>query len=130
MPEQVEQSPQTPQTPPVQPGGLSENAACALAYITFIPAIIFLVIAPYNQNPKVRFHCWQSISLAVVAVIVEVGLTVLSVIPGLVLLTGPLALIIWLAFFVLWLIVVMNALNGKMLKIPVIADFAAKQAGL
>lgn len=130
MPEQVEQSPQPPQIPQAQPGGLSENATSALAYITFIPAIIFLAIAPYNQSAKVRFHCWQSIFLGIAAVVVEVGLTVLSIIPGLVLITGPLALIIWLAFFVLWLIVVMNALNGKMVKVPIIADFAAKQAGM
>ena len=41
--------------------GLSDNAASGLAYITIIPAIIFLVVAPYNQKPEIRFHCWQSI---------------------------------------------------------------------
>ena len=43
--------------------GLSDDAASGLAYLTFIPAIIFLVVAPFNTNPKVKFHAWQSIFL-------------------------------------------------------------------
>jgi len=46
--------------------GLSDTAACGLAYVTIIPAIIFLVVAPYNQKSEIRFHCWQSISLGIV----------------------------------------------------------------
>ena len=34
-----------------------------LCYVTLIPAIIFLVVAPYNQNRLIRFHAWQSIFL-------------------------------------------------------------------
>jgi uncharacterized membrane protein len=48
--------------------GLNENSTCGLAYLTFIPAIIFLVTAPYNQNANVRFHSWQSIFLTVAAI--------------------------------------------------------------
>ena len=44
--------------------GLSDDAASGLAYLTFIPAIIFLVVAPYNTNPKIKFHAWQSIFLS------------------------------------------------------------------
>ena len=43
--------------------GLTDNAAGAVAYITIVPAIVFLVIPPYNTNPYVRFHAWQSIFL-------------------------------------------------------------------
>src|ERR1700679_2243912 len=43
--------------------GLSENSAGGLAYLTFIPAIIFLVMEPYNRNPFIKFHAWQSILL-------------------------------------------------------------------
>ena len=50
---------------PVQQGGLSETAAGAIAYITIIPAIIFLVMEPYNRSSFIRFHSWQSIFLGV-----------------------------------------------------------------
>src|SRR3954447_8813094 len=118
-----------PPPPPTQQTGLSENAACALAYITFIPAIIFLATAPYNQNPKVKFHSWQSIFLAIGWVAVWVVLTVIGMMPGLNLLDLILAPLVSLGFFVLWLIVMINAFMGKTIKIPIVAGYAAKQAG-
>jgi uncharacterized membrane protein len=124
MPEEM----QTPQTPPTQQSGLSENAACAIAYLTFIPAIIFLATAPYNQNPKIKFHSWQSICLFIASIVVRVAVSMLIPVFGWVMIS----LIAWaisLGLFALWLIVVINALNGKAIKIPVIAAFAEKQAG-
>ncbi len=47
--------------------GLSDNAAGALAYVTVIPAIIFLIVEPYNKNPYIKFHAWQSIFLGIAA---------------------------------------------------------------
>ena|SRR5271166_546951 len=126
MPEQTEQPQQPPQ---IQATGLSENAACGLAYVTFIPAIVFLVTAPYNQNPKVRFHSWQSICLAIAWVAIWVGITIIGMIPGLNLLDIILAPLVGLGFFVLWLIVMINAFIGKTIKIPIAAAFAAKQSG-
>ena len=43
--------------------GLSDNTAAALSYVTIIPAIVFLVLEPYNKVPLIRFHSWQSIFL-------------------------------------------------------------------
>jgi uncharacterized membrane protein len=51
-----------PGPPPIQAAGMSENVAGALCYLVgLITGIIFLVIAPYNQNKFVRFHAFQSI---------------------------------------------------------------------
>ncbi|MFZ0395426.1 MAG: hypothetical protein WCF17_21235 [Terracidiphilus sp.] len=124
MPEQTEQPPQA------QPAGLSENATCGLAYVTFIPAIIFLVVAPYNQNPKVRFHSWQSIFLGAAWVVIWVVLMVLGMIPGLNLLDIILAPLVGLGFLLLWLLVMISAFTGKMIRLPVIAALAAKQSGM
>jgi hypothetical protein len=42
--------------------GLTENAAAALCYLGgLITGILFLVITPYNQNPRIKFHAIQSI---------------------------------------------------------------------
>jgi hypothetical protein len=38
-----------------------------LAYFTIIPAIIFLLIEPYNRNRFVRFHSFQCLFVAVSA---------------------------------------------------------------
>jgi uncharacterized membrane protein len=113
---------ETPQT------GLTDNAASGLAYITFIPAIIFLVTAPYNQKPLIRFHSWQSIFLTIAYVVVQIALTILGHIPFLGMIFGLVGLLVGLGFFILWLIVLIKTFNGQMFKIPVISDFAEKQA--
>jgi len=111
--------------------GLTDNAAGAIAYITIVPAIVFLVLPPYNSSPYVRFHAWQSIFLNVAAIIIGFVLSFLTVI-GLILGAYFFYLfirLIWLAWFVVWLICVMKAVNGQRYKLPVIGDLAEKQAG-
>jgi uncharacterized membrane protein len=132
-----------PATPPpptyaVQPvaapatAGLSDNAAGAIAYLTIIPAIIFLVIEPYNKIPFVRFHSWQSIGLCVASVALQVIVTIMDtmthVIPGMVLLFSLFHLVIGLGIFILWLIAIVKASQGQWYKLPIIGDFAEKQA--
>lgn len=113
------------------PTGISDNAAGAIAYMTIIPAIVFLVLPPYNTSPYVRFHAWQSIFLNLGAMIFWVALsffTVFSLMFGMhsmLLITR----LLWLAWFVLWLVCVLKALNGQRYKVPIIGDLAQKQAG-
>ncbi len=108
--------------------GISDNAAGALAYLTFIPAVIFLAMPPYNQSSTVRFHAWQSIFLTIVAVAIYIVLAILGRIPFLGLLLIPIMLLADLGLFILWLVVVLKAVNGQMFKIPVIGQLAANQA--
>jgi len=108
--------------------GLSENAASGLAYVTIIPAIVFLIVEPYNRNRTIRFHSWQSIFLAVAWVAVNIALRIIIHMPFF----GWAAIFIWplvgLAFFILWIVVMIQAFNGKRFKIPVVGDLAEKQA--
>ncbi len=103
--------------------GLSENTACGLAYITIIPAIIFLVVAPYNTNPNIKFHAWQSIFLG----IGWFACSVVMIIPILGWIVGILG---FLTIFVLWLMCVIKAFSGGRFNVPVISGIAAKQAGV
>ena len=106
--------------------GLSDDAASGLAYLTFIPAIIFLVVAPYNTNPKIKFHAWQSIFLGCAWIGVGILNMVLAIIPFL---GWLIALVLMLGMVVLWLISMIQAFQGKRFMIPVIGALAAKQAG-
>lgn len=110
--------------------GLSENAASALSYITFIPAIVFLATPPYNQSPTVRFHSWQSIFLSILAFAISIVLTIIGAIPLLNLIDLILFPLVGLGFLILWVVVLVQALNGKRFTIPVIGPMAAKQAGV
>jgi len=103
--------------------GLSDNAASGLAYFTLIPAIIFLVVSPYNQKANIRFHCWQSIFLGIACIVIDVVLTMIPVVGWIIIpFFGLLVLI-------LWILCIMKAFNGQRFNIPIIGDFSAKQAG-
>ena len=112
--------------------GLSDNAAGAIAYLTIIPAIIFLVIEPFNKIPFVRFHSWQSILLCVAAfllqVLVSITEMVVHFIPGIIFLFMLVHLAIGLGLFLLWLFVIIKASKGEWYKLPIIGDLAEKQA--
>ena len=120
--------------PPVAAAGagLSENAAAAIAYITIIPAIIFLVIEPYNKIPFVRFHSWQSIGLCVAAFLLQICISIVEIavhfIPGIILLFSLVHLAVALGLFLVWLFVILKASKGEWYKLPFIGDFAEKQA--
>jgi len=102
--------------------GLSDNAAGALAYVTFIPAIIFLIVEPYNKNSYIKFHSWQSIFLAIASFAVNIVLTIIPII-GWILIP-----FVGLAFLVIWIIVLIKAWKGERYKLPFIGDLAEKQA--
>lgn len=117
-----------PMPPVAAQSGLSDNAAGGLAYITIIPAIIFLIVAPYNRSRFVRFHSWQCIFLAIAWIVVDVGLIILGRIPGVGLLDLIIGPLVGIAFFILWLIALIQAFSGKMFKLPILGDLAEKQA--
>jgi len=113
----------------LNPSGLSDNAAGGIAYITIIPAIVFLILEPFKRSSYVRFHAWQSIffyvAWAVVHILIEV---VQNLVPTVLFLTLTLWQIVDLAFFVVLVIVFVSAFNGKRLKLPILGDLAQKQA--
>lgn len=102
--------------------GLQDNVAGALAYLV-IPAIVFLVVEPYNKNKFIRFHSFQAIIYWIASIILQ---TIAWMIPILNLVLGP---IIGLAIFIGWIVLLIKAFQGTMFKLPVIGDLAEKQAG-
>ena len=102
--------------------GLTDNTAAGLAYITIIPAIIFLVVAPYNQKSFIRFHAWQSIFLGIAAFVIGF-INIIPILGQLIFLVGMLVL------FVAWIIALLKALKGERFKLPLIGNLAEKQAG-
>jgi uncharacterized membrane protein len=109
--------------------GLADNVAGALAYVTIIPAIVFLVLEPFNQKRFVRFHAFQCIFFFIAWTVLGIGMAFISQIRFL----GWATLVLWplisLALFVILLILVLKAYQGQMFKLPVIGDMAEQQAG-
>ena len=110
--------------PPVSASGLPENTAAALCYLLgVITGIIFLVLQPYASNKLIRFHAFQSIFLHVSVIIIWVALR--SILPWSL---WAVVTILNLAFFVLWIYMLLQTYQGKKVVLPVIGELAAKQA--
>lgn len=114
-------------------GGMADNVAGMLAYITIIPAIIFLVMEPYNKNRFVRFHAWQNIFFHLAWIVVWIGLMILSAVLAFIPILGHLvAFLLWIVLCIggvaVWIILLLKANSGQMYKLPVIGDLAEKQA--
>jgi uncharacterized membrane protein len=109
--------------------GLSDNAAGALAYVTIIPAILFLLVEPYNKSPYIRFHAWQCIYLAIACAAADCAAFILNalVLHSSVIVDG-LYSVIHLVGLMLLVLLLMKALNGERFKLPFIGRFAAWRA--
>jgi len=111
-------------------GGLTDNVAGMLAYFTIIPAIVFLVVEPFNRKPSVRFHSFQCIFFTIGWTVLWIALSIIAHIPVL----GWLTILIWpligLLGFIIWIVLILKAYQGQMFKLPIVGDIAAKQAGV
>ncbi len=114
---------------------MTDNMASALCYLFgFITGILFLVLAPYNQNRNVRFHAFQSIFLNIAWVIVWIVVTIVLI---------PFRFIPFLGIFIaivlhtaltlggifVWLYMMYKAYNGEKIVLPLVGPLAEKQAG-
>jgi uncharacterized membrane protein len=105
----------------------------ALAYATFVPAIVFLAIPALKSSRFVRFHSWQSVFLAIATVVAGSALRLLFVILSILPLVG--FLLAWLslgvgllAIVVVWAALVAKAARGQGYELPMIGPLAARLA--
>ncbi len=105
----------------------------ALAYATFVPAIVFLAIPALKSSHFVRFHSWQSVFLAIATVVAGLALRLLFVIFSILPLVG--FLLAWLslgvgflAIVVVWAVLVAKAAQGQGYELPMIGPLAARLA--
>ena len=112
---------------------IPENIAGVVAYITILPAIVFLFLEPFKRNFFVRFHSFQHLFLwvagFVIAVVAGILSALLQLIPFMRVLVFPLGGLITLAWFFVWVLLVVKAYQHELFKLPIIGDLAEQQAG-
>ena len=128
-----------PPAPPSPVGatstGLTSNVAAALSYlVTFITGIVFLALEPYRRDKFVRFHAFQSIAFGIAAIVLEIVWHIIASVGFLSFgfffaIVSLIGLLIWLAIFGLWLFLMYKAYNNERFMLPVIGEWASKQAG-
>lgn len=97
----------------------------ALAYVTPVPALAFLLVEPYRSNRFIRFHSYQCLLLTLAAVL-------LSAVTGVLYVFGFLAVLLsnalQLALLLAWILAAYQAWQGEEYALPVIGPIAKRQA--
>jgi uncharacterized membrane protein len=116
--------------------GMTNNLAGALCYLGwFVTGILFLVLAPYNQDRTIRFHAFQSIFLNIAVFVLWVVMFVVLIpfryIPFLgFFISFVLQFVLWIGSVIVWLYMMFKTYNGEKIVLPVIGALAEKQAGV
>ena len=101
--------------------GLEQNLEALLCYVLgWVTGIIFLLLE--KDNKFIRFHAVQSI-------IVFGAYTVIAIILGFIPIVGWIInLLLGIAAFILWIVLMVKAYNGQMYKLPVAGDIADRNS--
>ena len=102
--------------------GMQANVAGLLAYVLgLVTGLVFFLIE--KESKFVKFHAMQSIAFSLV--MFAAGL-ILAFIPF----VGQVGTaLLNLTGLVVWVILMVKAYQGELFKLPVLGDFAEKQAG-
>jgi uncharacterized membrane protein len=101
--------------------GLDANVAALLAYVLgLVTGIVFLVLE--KDNRFVKFHAIQSIAVTVVLIVLDMILGFVPIIGWIIILIlKPLS-------FILWIVLLFQAYQGRWFKLPLIGQFCYEQA--
>lgn len=120
--------------PPAIPvPALDENIVSALCYLLLVlTGVLFLGLAPYNQNRRIRFHAFQSIFLWIAMIAAGMAVTVVSIVLSPIPIVGFLLSItlqfgVGLGFLMVWLMLIYKAYNHEQWELPILGPLAQKQ---
>ncbi len=108
--------------------GLTENVAGLLCYVLgWVSGLVFLLIE--EENKFVRFHAIQSIVTFGSITVVSIALSIIGLIPYLGVIFNIANWMIGILAFVLWIVLMVKAVQGTKYKLPWAGDFAEKRSG-
>jgi uncharacterized membrane protein len=99
----------------------------ALAYLTFVPAVVFILLKQYQRRKFVRFHAFQSVFFWAAGVaLLLVGLLASTL--GLLFVWLLAGAVVSLALFFIWAVLSVKALQGEWFELPWLGALAVQQA--
>ena len=98
---------------------LPANLASALCYAPFVGWIVALVMVLIEKNPEVKWHAVQGLLIGLGTWVLAMGL-------GLTVILAVLVPLIWVAGFILQLVLVVKAYQGEKLKLPLVSEWTDK----
>lgn len=119
--------PPPPATPPTANATIRPNVAAMLCYIPgigWIAALIFLTLDPYRLNQYVRFHAFQGLYLAVIALLTHVFWFPFGVAAPFHFF--PLRHLIHLAVLIAQIIGIIKTIKEEPYRVPLVGDLAER----
>ena len=115
----------------------NDNIIALLCYspVAIVGIILGLAVEPYKNSKLVKFHAFQSLFTSIGLFVVFFGLGIVggilsSIMPLLALVMVPVWFVCWIGTIVLAIYMMVKAYGGHMTKLPIVGEFAAKQAGV
>src|SRR5712692_7296011 len=109
--------------------GMQPNVEAGLSYVlTWVTGLVFFFVE--KQNRFVRFHAMQSILFFGGLFILNILFSIIGglSIPFLSGLVGILGGLVGLVTFIGWIVLLINAFQGKYFKLPIVGDYEEKYA--
>jgi uncharacterized membrane protein len=101
--------------------GMEPNVAALLCYLFWwVTGLIFLIIE--KESEFVRFHAIQAIATSVIYIICIVILMFIPIIGWII------NIFLYIGFFILWIVCMYRAYQGKKFKLPIVGNFAEKNS--
>jgi len=105
-----------------------DNTIAILAYVTLIGWIIAIVMNNDKKSELGAFHIRESLGIMISGFIVMIVAFIFAFIPFL---GSLITVLLWLTIMAMWIMGLINAINGEKKTLPVIGDFFQKTfAGL
>jgi uncharacterized membrane protein len=122
-----------PAPDPFRANDLMDKLLAAIAYVTIVPAAVFLFVPALRRRPFVRFHAWQVVLLvaatAGLALLLRLLFLIFSVLPFVgFLLAWLLVGVGAIAISILWAALVAKAVLGHRYEVPFVGPWAARLA--
>ncbi|MDQ2714461.1 MAG: hypothetical protein M3Z08_06105 [Chloroflexota bacterium] len=108
--------------------GMDANVAAGLSYVfSWVSGLIIFLME--KQNRFVRFNAMQSILFFGAITVLEVGVNIIDQFSSIISVVGCFG--VWglsLIAFIGWIVLMINAFQGKYFKLPIIGDYAERYA--
>lgn len=120
-----------PAEAPIRAGDLQEALLGAVAYVGILPAVLLLAIPATRKRAFVRFHAWQALLLLAATVLagiaVKIAFLIFSFVPMAGFLFSWLLLgVVSIAVVILWLVLIVKALQGEAYVLPLIGPMSMR----
>ncbi len=94
-----------------------------MAILAYLGWLLLIPLFAAKDSKFARFHVNQGLILAIVETVILVVFGILARIPYIGILFGIIEGILGIAFLVMWIIGIMNAVNGRAKELPLIGSF-------